>query len=74
MSDDYGSWWSRLVKRSAADNVTAEYLAWCEIKRLTTENERFRRALNELAKVGYANTTRMAMAYRALNGEEKDDA
>ena len=37
MSDDCGSWWSHLVKRSAADNVTAEYLAWCEIERLTAE-------------------------------------
>ena len=45
-----------------------------EIERLTLENERFRRALNELTKVGYANITRMAMAYRALNGEEKEDA
>ena len=37
MSDDCGSWWSRLVGRSAVDNVTTEYLAWCEIERLTAE-------------------------------------
>ena len=62
--------------RGERDEFPGEYVreAADEIERLTTENERFRRALNELAKVGYANTTRMAMAYRALNGEEKNDA
>ena len=43
MSDDCSAWWSDLIKRSAIEGATSEYLAWCEIERLTAE-------LNEAAE------------------------
>ena len=37
MSNDCSAWWSDLIKRSATEGATSEYLAWCEIERLTAE-------------------------------------
>ena len=37
MSNDCSAWWSDLIKRSATEGTTSEYLAWCEFERLTDE-------------------------------------
>ena len=45
MSNYFNEWWSELIKQSAIERITPEYLAWEEIKCL-------RARINE-----YANTT-----------------